>query len=124
MLREVITKGLVDYVAMDMKAPLRNYSKTVARPVDTGKIHESIKLLITSDISYEFRTTLLKALTTPDDILEIGKEIQGAKAYYLQKFVPTKLLNPQFRKKVTYSDKELAELQKKLAPHVSFCGIR
>ena len=124
MLREIINKGLVDYLAMDMKAPLRKYSKTVARPVDTGKIQESIKLLIASGVPYEFRTTLIKSLTSPEDIFEIGKEIQGAKAYYLQKFVPTKLLNPQFRKKVTYTDEELMELQRKLTDYVSFCGIR
>ncbi|MEK7170286.1 MAG: anaerobic ribonucleoside-triphosphate reductase activating protein [Patescibacteria group bacterium] len=124
MLKKVITEKLVDYIAMDIKAPLQSYSKTVARPVDVGAIRESIRLIMASSVPYEFRTTLIKALTSPEDILNIGKEIKGAKAYYLQKFVSTKLLNPQFRKKVTYTDEELTELQKKLTPYVSFCGIR
>ena len=124
MLRRLIADGLVDYVAMDVKAPLRSYEKTVARPVDTEAIGESISLLLKGGVDYEFRTTLVKALISPDDIRDIGKEIHGAKAYYLQKFVPGKLLNPQFRRKVTYTDEELAVLQKELLTHVSFCGIR
>ncbi len=123
-LREAIRKRVVDYIAMDIKAPLRKYEQVVARPVDTGAIMESIQLLLKGRIEYEFRTTLVKALTPPQDILEMGNEIRGAKAYYLQKFIPTKLLNPQFKRKVTYTDEELAVLQKELSRYVSFCGIR
>ena len=104
MLHEALDKKLVDYVAMDMKSPLSKYSQTVARPVDTKAIRESIYLLLNSNINYEFRTTLIKAMVTPEDVLEIAQEIKGAKNYYLQKFIPIKLLNPQFKKKVTYSD--------------------
>ena len=124
MLREALDKKLVDYVAMDMKSPLAKYSQTVARPVDTKAIRESIDLLLNSNIGYEFRTTLIKAMVTPSDILEIGKEIKGAKNYYLQKFIPTKILNPQFKKKVTYTDEELRELKKELENYVTHCGIR
>lgn len=123
-LREAIQERAVDYIAMDVKAPLRKYEQVVARPTDTAAIKESIALLLEGAVPYEFRTTLVKALTPPEDILEIGREIRGAKAYYLQKFIPTKLLNPQFRKKVTYTDEELASLQKELSQYVSFCGIR
>lgn len=124
MLARLIRDKLVDYVAMDIKSPLRSYSRTVARPTDIGAIRRSIDLLRGSPIEYEFRTTLIKALVSPADLAEIGREIRGAKRYYLQKFIPTKLLNPQFRRKTTYDDAELAALQSALSTYVDYCGIR
>lgn len=124
MLREAIEKNLVDYIAMDLKSPVSKYLNIVARPVDTEKIRESIELLISSPVDYEFRTTVVKALLSPEDIVEIGREIQGAKRYYLQAFVPTKILNPQFRKKVSYSPEELEELCTELKSYVTHCATR
>jgi pyruvate formate lyase activating enzyme len=124
MLKKLIDEKLVDYVAMDIKSPMSKYSQTVARPVDIVSIRKSIKLLINSKIEYEFRTTVVKALLEPKDIFEIGEEILGASRYYLQKFIPTKLLNPQFRKKVTYTDDEFLGFQKQMSQYVKYCGIR
>jgi len=124
MLKEAIKKKLVDYVAMDIKSPLAKYSQTVARPVDTDAIEESIRLLMGSKVEYEFRTTVIKALLSPEDILQIGSEIKGAERYYLQKFIPTKLLNPQFRSKATYTDEEFERFRIALLEHIHFCGIR
>lgn len=124
LLKKLIDKKLVDYVAMDMKAPLAQYSKTVGRPVDTEAIRTSIALLMKGDVAYEFRTTILKALLTPDDIEGIVREIRGASQYYLQKFVPNNILNPQFKRKVTYSDEEFLDFQKMALSYVSYCGIR
>jgi len=119
-----IQEGMVDYIAMDIKSPLRNYSRTVGRPIDVDAIRKSIDIIMSSPIEYEFRTTVVKTLLSAEDIEEIGAEIHGAKRYYLQKFIPTKLLNPQFRKKVSYSDAEFDTFQTLLAKHVDYCGIR
>ena len=77
-----------------------------------------------SSVGYEFRTTIIKSLLSPQDLEEIGKEINGAKNYYLQKFISTKILNPQFRNKVTYSDEEFENFRIKLSKYVQNCGIR
>lgn len=123
-LERAIDERLVDYIAMDIKAPLAKYSATVSRPVDGEAIKRSIELIKKSGVDYEFRTTIVKSMLREEDLETIGKEIAGAKTYYLQKFIPTKLLNPQFVKKVTYSDEEFQALQQKLQKYVSFCGIR
>jgi pyruvate formate lyase activating enzyme len=123
-IQEVIDENLVDYIAMDIKSPLSKYSQTVARPVDIDAIKSSIRVIIGSDIPYEFRTTIVRSMLSVEDIEEIGKEIKGATNYYLQKFVPTKILNPQFLKKVTYNDEEFARIQTMMGQYVSFCGIR
>ncbi len=122
--KELIEEKLIDYVAMDIKGPLNEYSKIVDRPVDIYKIKESIILLKKNLVSYEFRTTVVKALLSPEDIEQIGKDISGAKTYYFQKFVPTKILNPAFIKKTTYSDNEFKELKTIMEKYVTNCYIR
>ncbi len=122
-LRNAIADGVVDYIAMDIKAPLRKYDEVAARPVDTEAIRTSIKLLMSSSIEYEFRTTVVKSMLSPDDIEQIGKEIRGAKRFYLQRFVPGTTLHPRFDQ-ATYSDDELERFKRTLQRHVETCGIR
>lgn len=123
-LKQAIDEKLVDYIAMDIKSPFSKYTETVGRAVNVENIKKSIEILKKSGIPYEFRTTIVKSMLTFEDIEEIGKEIKGAKNYYLQKFIPTKTVNPQFLKKVTYSNEEFDSLKKIMEKYVSYCGIR
>ena len=123
-LREAIDKKIVDYIAMDINSPLSKYERTVGRPVDALAIKKSIQIIMFSPVEYEFRTTIVKGMLSPEDIEEIAREIKGAKQYYLQKFVSTKILNPQFKKKVTYSEDELKAIQERISNDVAYCGIR
>ncbi len=85
-LKSLLEKGLLDYVAMDIKAPIENY-KTVAGTGAFGeKVKESIELLLKCDIPYEFRTTVVSELHCDDDFHKIGELIKGAKAYFIQCF--------------------------------------
>lgn len=124
MLEHVIGEKLVDYLAMDMKAPLSSYEKVVGRPVSEEKMRRSIALLKESGVPYEFRTTVVKSLTSPDDLRGIGEDIRGARRYFLQKFVPTKTLNPAFIKKTTYTDGELSDFRTMMEEYVDECSIR
>ncbi|MFA5385319.1 MAG: anaerobic ribonucleoside-triphosphate reductase activating protein [Eubacteriales bacterium] len=123
-LKNAIGLGLVDYVAMDIKAPFNKYWDVTNSLVDLTKIQQSISLVINSGLGYEFRTTLVKSLLTPEDILEISRIIKGAKLYILQKFVPSKLLDPKFLEEETYSDEELLEIAKPLEEFVEKCMVR
>jgi len=123
-IKKALEQKIVDYIAMDIKSPLETYHKTVDRPVDINKIRESIGLLKEGRVSYEFRTTVIKSLLSCEDIEKMMKEIKGAKRYYLQKFNPTKILNPQFKKKVTYTDEEFEKLKKIAEKYVETCEIR
>ncbi len=115
---------LIDYVAMDVKAPLASYAQTVARPVDVSAIKKSIALLMQGAIPYEFRTTVIKSLLSFDDIREIGNEIKSAKIHYLQRFIPTKTLNPAFLRKTTYRDDEFEEMRLTMSEFVDVCIVR
>jgi pyruvate formate lyase activating enzyme len=123
-LKQAIDEKLVDYIAMDIKAPLSKYEGTVSRPVDLEEIKKSITLLKEGRVAYEFRTTVIKSLLSIEDFHAIGELISGAQLYYLQKFIPTKLLNPAFLKKTTYSDDEFKEIQSIMSNYVTTCALR
>lgn len=80
----VLHKGLIDYIAMDFKAPYEKYNEICRTEVDIGNVMRSVDLLINSGIDYEFRTTLAPGLDSKD-IVEIAEEISGARLYVLQK---------------------------------------
>lgn len=84
----VLSSGLCDYVAMDVKNSPAKYAETCGvDSVDLGKIEKSIEILKNSAVDHEFRTTVTAELHTSDDIEAIGKMIAGAKKYFLQAFV-------------------------------------
>ncbi len=83
-IKECLDEGLLDYIAMDFKAPLNKYKDICGTEVDLDNIMRSVDLIINSGISYEFRTTLAQGLDL-DDIVEIAKQIRGAKLYVLQR---------------------------------------
>ena len=92
MLRKLIEEKLIDYAAMDIKHRLDSFEKyneitgfKLTKELFEN-IKESIKILLSNKVDYQFRTTLIKEFHQKEDILEICKEIQGAKIYYLQNY--------------------------------------
>lgn len=87
MLKALLNRGLLHYVAMDIKAPYDRYEDVIECKADTDKIKESICIIRESGIDYEFRTTFSPDLNC-DNIEEIAEGISGAKLYVLQQFKP------------------------------------
>jgi pyruvate formate lyase activating enzyme len=86
-LESLINKKLVSYIAVDFKAPYGKYDLISYKKCDMDEFKKTVRLLIGSEIDYEFRTTFVPDLTE-QDILEIAGEIVGAANYYLQQFKP------------------------------------
>ena len=86
-LERLLDKGLVDYVAMDLKNSREEYPATVGIPdFDTAPIDQSIRLLLEGRVEYEFRTTVVEGLHTVESISRAAEWIKGAREYYLQQF--------------------------------------
>lgn len=86
-LKSLLDQGLLDYVAMDIKNSPEKYALSVGvKGFDPSPVFESAALLMTNTVPYEFRTTLVKGLHTGEDILAMGKAVDGAKNFYLQSF--------------------------------------
>jgi pyruvate formate lyase activating enzyme len=88
LLENLITSGLVDYVAMDIKNSPEKYAKTVGVPnFDITPILKSVEILAQNRIPYEFRTTVTAEFHVIDDFKAIGKWLPSDCNYFLQNFV-------------------------------------
>ncbi|MDO9399434.1 MAG: anaerobic ribonucleoside-triphosphate reductase activating protein [bacterium] len=124
-IRELINKKLVDYIAMDIKASKEKYQQVVGTQVDWKKIKESVKLIMASGLSYEFRTTVVPEFFTQSDVSAIGGLIKGADKWYLQKFKSnTTLISATLKNKKAYSDQEMKKLAEAGKKYVKICEAR
>jgi len=124
-IRELIDKKLLDFIAMDIKADLENYEKTVRTNIDIKKIKKSIELIKGSGIEYEFRTTVVPTLFDEKIAENIGKMLKGAKVYVLQHFLNNKdMLDNSFKKIKPFSDNEIEKFKKILEKSVERVLIR
>lgn len=126
MLKFLLAEGLIDYIAMDMKAPLNSpkYQEATGVKINVRKIRESIKLIKESKIDYEFRTTVVPTIHEKKDILQIAREIFPAKKYFLQNFRPEKTISPLFEKIKPHPAEFLLEIQKLISPLFDVCQVR
>ena len=87
-LKEIVSEGLVDYVAMDIKNSPDKYGVTCGLPdLDISNVSESIQFLLSDAVDYEFRTTVVSPYHDEESFQKIGPWIEGAKRYFLQEFV-------------------------------------
>ena len=124
MLKKLIDKKLIDYVAMDVKLPKEKYSNIFEKGVKVKDVEESVEILKNSKIGYEFRTTVIPTILEKEDVIKIAKWIKGAPKYYLQKFRPEKTVDPKFEKVKPYPEEYLLEIQKAISPFFEVCQIR
>ncbi len=87
-LREIVSAGLADMVAMDIKTSPERYPVVTGVPgLDVSPVKESAAYLMEGHVPYEFRTTVVRGLHETADFESIGRWIAGAQAYYLQSYV-------------------------------------
>ena len=123
--KELIIDSLIDYIAMDIKAPFEKYSLITNTDVDIEKISKSISLIMSSCIDYEFRTTVIKSQLSFADFEKIGEMIKGAKKYYLQKFeAKTEIWDSSLSFEKTYSNDEFSRIINNLQKYVYNIGLR
>ena len=120
MLHTLINARLIEYVALDIKAPLtkERYSKACGGLVDIDKIKESIRILINSGIDYEFRTTVVPTILDKKDILNMAQSIGEGRRYILQQFAPHDTLDPEMLKVTPFPDREIRELARLASEHL------
>ena len=98
-LKDLVHEKLVDYVAMDVKTTLTNYTELVGNMADPVKIKESIDFLKENLVSYEFRATMIEDIHTEQIVNEMAQLLAGAHTLYIQTFRPEVTLDPAFKKK-------------------------
>ncbi len=129
-IKELIEKKLIDYIAMDIKTSFRdekgNKKYDIATGIDANieKIKESKDIILKGEVDYEFRTTVVSGIHTIKDIEEIAQDIKGAEKYFLQNFYPQDIINISQYSFESFSKEELEEFKNIAQKFVKFCQIR
>ena len=126
MLAELLSKNLLDYIAMDIKAPLdqEKYEKATGVKVNLTKIKKSIEIIKSSGVDYEFRTTVVPGFHSKEDVLQMAQDIGPAKKYCLQNFRGEKTIDPKLEEVKPYPAEFLSGVKEEVAHLFEVCQIR
>lgn len=124
-LKRLCREKLLDYVAMDIKSSPERYPVVAGVPgLSTDGIAESVFFLMSGDIPYEFRTTVVRELHTADDFANIGAWLKGCSAYYLQNYVESEnVLQPGFTSCNKQELLSFLDILKPFIDHVELRGV-
>lgn len=124
-LKRLIDKGLLDYIAMDIKNDFIDYDKTSGiQMINIENIKRSISILEESGVEHEFRTTIVKELHNLLGLEEICKYLGPNSKYYIQNY---KDCDTVLKKGLSgFNTEELVSIQNKLKltnPNVVVRGL-
>ncbi|MEA5049832.1 MAG: anaerobic ribonucleoside-triphosphate reductase activating protein [Eubacteriales bacterium] len=117
-LQQLLNKGLVDYVAMDVKAPPEKYDEITGSTVDMDAIRKSIAILRNGAVAHEFRLTFFSKLT-PDDARNAAKLVKGCQRFFLQQYRPRFENDPP-----AYAPKTVLETAWHITEEIGVCTVR
>jgi len=122
-LEGLLALGLVDRVAMDIKAPLERYREVTRSNVDLERIVRCADLLRESGVKHTFRTTVVPGLVGKDDVTKIGEWLNGAAHYVVQQFVPQTTIDPAYLEVKPFGRAQLEEMAAAARPYFVEVGI-
>ena len=121
-LKDIISLGLIDYIAMDIKNTREKYALTAGIPSVSEDVFKSIELIMSCGLPYEFRTTVVRELHTMEDIRDIALSIKGASQYYLQCFKDSgDLIGTGYS---AHSEDTMRSMLEIIRPYVGKCALR
>jgi pyruvate formate lyase activating enzyme len=122
--KRLIDNGVLDYIAMDIKAPIDRYDAVVQVKADTDSVQETIELIVASAVDYEFRTTVCNELLSVDDIVRIAETIKGSKRYIVQNFRDGETVLTGRGRLTSFDSYKLQKINQRIADHFDFFKIR
>ncbi|MEW5801559.1 MAG: anaerobic ribonucleoside-triphosphate reductase activating protein [bacterium] len=124
-LAALIEENLLDYVAVDVKAPLDDirYSRCAGVPLRAALVQKSLSVLARSQVEYELRTTVCPSLLGKRDIQDLARQVEGVKRFVLQGFNPKDTLSPDLKSVPPYSQDQMLEFKEILKEYVEECRV-
>ncbi|MFW6028767.1 MAG: anaerobic ribonucleoside-triphosphate reductase activating protein [Halanaerobiales bacterium] len=123
-LKLLLHNKLLNCVAMDVKLPLNRYVELGAKQQNLNSINKSIEYILSSNIDYEFRTTVIPSLHDKNDIENIVKMIKGANKYAIQNFDNFKCLDSNLESTLAFTESELISFKEIADKYVDIVVIR
>ena len=122
-LRSLLGRNVLDYVAMDIKNTKEKYAMTTGMAdLDISLIEESVHMIMESGIAYEFRTTVTRQLHEKEDFMKIGEWLCGAEKYYLQAYRDNE--NVLRRGFTSYSKQEMEQFATMMREQIKTVMVR
>lgn len=119
-LKSLLDKNLLDYVAMDIKTTDILYDEVSKVFNSFTFVKQSIDLLLSATVDYEFRVTVVPGLVDQETLQTIAKLVNGSRRLALQQFKPDHVLNPALHSLKPYSKQELQSMAEMLRNQYSF----
>jgi pyruvate formate lyase activating enzyme len=124
MLRQLIADRLVDFVALDVKAPFAAYGRVAGPEADPVAVRSSIRAVLDSAIAHEVRTTWCRALLSVDEMRQIAREVRGCAVLAVQAFRPSAALDSAMLREPVPSTAELEEVRAAVEAGGVHCIVR
>lgn len=134
--KKLIKKEVVDYIAMDIKTVFDEYEKAIGVKYPVSSIKESIKTILQSGIEYELRTTVVPGIHNKQNMARLAKQLKLLGSMFhvpcsklnwiLQQFRPKNCLDPKYLKIKPYTSEEMQDILKsvqKILPGTKLRGI-
>jgi pyruvate formate lyase activating enzyme len=130
MVARLLEKNLVDYIAMDVKAPLEWEAYSGAAGLAQGKepmlenVKRTLEHLRSAPVELELRCTVVPRFHTPEDILRLAGQLEGYPSFVLQQFSPERALDPGLRNQLPFDAEALTQLYRQIDPLFPHCELR
>ncbi|MFA5248773.1 MAG: anaerobic ribonucleoside-triphosphate reductase activating protein [Patescibacteria group bacterium] len=125
MLKIILAANLIDYLAMDIKADEENYGRATGGLVNLDKVKDSVKIIMESNLPYEFRTTCVPGFLNEEIMENMGQMIAGAEKWYLQNFKSTaNLIDKNLIGQPGFTEAEMKKFAVIGKKFVKFCEVR
>lgn len=121
LLKKMMEEGVIDYIAMEVKAPLNRYAEVVGYKVNLKYIQESIRLIRKGGIDHEFRTIVVPGSIESQELEEIARLLIGSKRFVIQQHRPRAR---EYFKIRPYTKNELQGFKELILPYFADCRIR
>ena len=120
----LLDEQLVDYIAMDLKAPFDKYPSVTGVNFDLEKVKATVTLISKATIDIEFRTTVVENLHSEEDIIKISNMVPVGRRFVIQRFEPTETLDKEYKNRRTISDLSMAKIQERFKQETINYAIR
>ena len=123
-LRKLVDRELVDYIAFDLKTAPDRYGELHSAPVDLDALRRAISVTLESGVDYEFRTTCVPGFVTGADITSMGEAINGGKRWVFQQFMPEHSLDGELQSISSYPDEMIRKFADEGSRYVAEVATR
>jgi pyruvate formate lyase activating enzyme len=116
MIELLLEKDLVDYFSVFVPGPIGKYKKIVNYNIDVEDVENSIQMIRKSGLDHEFRVKPVPGIVDEPELLEIANYLVGAPRFIIEYFEPKKSMDSACRHLTPYTEEQLREMKRKIAP--------